>query len=73
MYMGMLIMSVVRSRGVSAVQRFLMYSINGDSIGTLVSVRYRAGVRNSGMSIKRGSTVMGKYAGAKFREFTEQL
>ena len=35
-------MSVVRSRGVSVVQGVLMYRINGDSIRTSVSVRYRA-------------------------------
>ena len=35
-------MSVVRSRGVSVVQGVLMYRMNGDSIRTSVSVRYRA-------------------------------
>ena len=35
-------MSVVRGRGVSVVQGVLMYRMNGDSIRTSVSVRYRA-------------------------------
>ena len=42
---------------VSAIQGFLIYSINRDAIRILVCVHCRAGVRNSGVSIKRGSTV----------------
>ena len=34
-----------------------MYSINVISVRTMITVRYRAGVNNSGMSVKRGSTV----------------
>ena len=54
---GTVKLSVIRSRQVSAIQGFLMYSINDVSIRTSVIVRYRAGVRNSGVSAKRGSTV----------------
>ena len=42
----------------AAIQGFLMYSINAISVGTTVSVRYRASVRNSGVSVRRGSTVV---------------
>ena len=41
----------------AAIQVFFMYSINAISVQTAVSVRYRAGVRNSGVSVRRGSTV----------------
>ena len=34
----------------AAIQVFLMYGINTISVGTTVSVRYTAGVRNSGVS-----------------------
>ena len=37
---GTVKLSVIQSREVSAIQRFLMYSING-----VQSVRYKAGVR----------------------------
>ena len=50
-------LSVIRSRGVAAIQVFLMYCLNEISVWTTVSVRYRAGVRNSGVSVRRGSTV----------------
>ena len=43
-------------REVAAIQVFL-YSINAISVSTTVSVSYRAGVHNSGVSIRRGSTV----------------
>ena len=48
---------VIWSREESAIQRFLMYSTNGVSIQASVFARYRAGVRNSEVSAKRGSTV----------------
>ena len=51
-------MSFIRSRGVSTIQGFIMYRMNGDSIWTSVSGRYRACVRNSGVFVKRGSTVL---------------
>ena len=54
---GMVKLSVIRSREVSAIQGSLMYSINGVSIRTSVIVRYRTGVRNSEGSANRGSTV----------------
>ena len=37
----------------AAVQGFLMYSINAISVGTTVSVRYRACVHNSQVSVRR--------------------
>ena len=55
-------MSFIRSRGVSAIQGFIMYRMNGDSIRTSVSVRNRTCVRNSEVSVKRGSTVYTSYA-----------
>ena len=42
----------------AAIQGFFMYSINAISVGTTVSVCYRAGVHNSGVSVRRGSTVV---------------
>ena len=41
----------LRVRGVSAIQGFLMYTSDGSSIGTLVNVHYKEGVRHSGMSV----------------------
>ena len=49
--------SAIRSRGVTATQGFLQTLLKAISVWTPVSVRYRAGVRNSGVSVKRGSTV----------------
>ena len=57
---GMLKLSVIRSREVSAIQGFLMYSINIVSIRTSAIVCYRAGVRNSEVSTKKGSTAVGR-------------
>ena len=54
---GTVKLSVIRSKEVSAIQGFLMYSINDVSIRTLIIVRYKAGIPNSGVSAKRGSTV----------------
>ena len=42
----------------SAIQGFLMYTSNGSSIGTRVNVHYIAVVCYSGVSVKRGSTVI---------------
>ena len=36
---------------------FLSTILNGDAVGTKVSVRHRQGGRSSGVVIKRGSTV----------------
>ena len=42
-----------------AKQGFVKYYIlNGDAVGTKVSVRYRQGGRESGVVVKRGSTVV---------------
>ena len=45
------------SRGVSAIQGFLMYTNNDSSIGTWVNVQYKAIVRYSEVAVKRDSTV----------------
>ena len=50
-------MSFIRSRGVPAIQGFIVYRMNEDSIRTSVSGHYRACVRNSGVSVNRGSIV----------------
>ena len=50
--------SAIRSRGVTATQGFLQTLLKAISVWTPVSVRYRAGVRNSGVSVRRGSTVI---------------
>ena len=57
-YLGPEIAAVIRSRGVAAKQRFLMYYSKGDAIGTKVSVRYRRSGRLSEVVVKRGSTVV---------------
>ena len=41
----------------TATQGFLQTLLKAISVWTPVSVRYRAGVRNSGVSVRRGSTV----------------
>ena len=50
--------AVIRSREVAAIQGFLKYYLNGDAVGTKVSVRNRQGGRYSGVAVKRGSTVI---------------
>ena len=47
-------LSVIRSSGVSAIQGLLKY---GRAIGTFKIVLYIVGVRYSGVSVKRGSTI----------------
>ena len=44
-------LSGLRISGVSTIQGFLMYTSNGSSIGNRVNVRYKVGVRHSGVSI----------------------
>ncbi len=41
----------------TAIQGFLKFVVNGDPIGAVVSIRYSVGVRNSGVSVNRGSTL----------------
>ena len=53
-------LSIIRSRGVAAIQGIFMYCLSEISVRTTVSVRYRAGVRNSGVSVRRGSTVLAR-------------
>ena len=51
-------LSVIRSSGVSAIQGLLLsIEVNGRAIRTFRIVRYIVGVRYSGVSVKRGSTV----------------
>ena len=51
-------LSVTWSSGVSAVQGLcLSIEVNGRTVGTFRIVRYIMGVRFSGVSVKRGSTV----------------
>ena len=45
-------MSVIRIRGVTAVERLFLYKSNGISIWDLVNVRYRAGESYSGVNRK---------------------
>ena len=55
--------AIIRSRGVAVKQGFLKYCVNGDAIGTKVSVRSRQSGRQSGVAVKRGSTVTQNYDG----------
>ena len=52
-------LTVIRSSGVSAVQGCLNIEVNGRTVGTSRIVLYHGcmGVRFSGVSVKRGSTV----------------
>ena len=52
-------LAVIQSREVATKQGFLNYStiLNSDAVGTKVSVCYRQGGRESGVVVKRGSTV----------------
>ena len=53
-------LSIIRTREVAAKQGFLKYSntiLNGNAVGTKVSVRHRLGGHESGVFVKRGSTV----------------
>ena len=43
-----------RSTGVTTIQGFFTYGLDVISVWTAVSVRYRAGVRNSRVSVRRG-------------------
>ena len=51
-------LSVIRSSGVSAIQGCLSIEVNGRAVRTFIIVRYIVGVRYSGVSVKRGSTIL---------------
>ena len=53
-------LSVIQSSEVSAIQGCLNIEVNGRAIGTFRIVCYIVGVRYSGVSVKRGSTVYTK-------------
>ena len=48
---------VIRSSGVSLFRGCLSIEVSGRAVGTFRIVRYIVGVRYSGVSVKRGSTV----------------
>ena len=50
-------MAVIWSREVAANQGFLKYYMNGNAVGTKVSVRYRQCGRALEVVVNRGSTV----------------
>ena len=50
-------LSVIRSSGASLFRGCLIIEVNGRTVGTFRIVRYIVGVRFSGVSVERGSTV----------------
>ena len=55
--LGLRKLSVRLSSRVSTIQGLLSIEVNGRTVGTFRIVRYIMGVRFSGVSVKRGSTV----------------
>ena len=55
--LGPLKLSVIRSSGMSTFRGCLSIEVNGRTVGTFIIVRYIMGVRFSGVSVKRDSTV----------------
>ena len=53
-------LSVIWSREVAAKQGFLSTILNGNAVGTKMSVRHRQGGCSSKVAVKRGSTVQTK-------------